>query len=255
MHGVLQALACHTWLRHFLPRSVPCPGQKVLQEVRFNAGPSGPKGGKAGAAGLEQLQGMMRDIWCCRVQRWAAAVGGRAQRSGWRLRPAAGWWMQLCCTAAVLSSPHRPPLHNPQPAPTHPHTHTHTQLREDEVFRRHPRPLANQRGDDAILECLLYFRSLGAEVGCTRCCWADGLCHLAWRACSHRRSSPIWGIAKAKLAEVSTHPGLLRCSLPAVAEPLPCAGGAGHPGQAVHIEGPGAWPALRAAKAGAGGGA
>lgn len=37
--------------------------------------------------------------------------------------------------------------------------------REDEVFRRHPRPLAHQRGDDAILECLLYFRSLGAEVG------------------------------------------------------------------------------------------
>ena len=36
--------------------------------------------------------------------------------------------------------------------------------REDECFRRHPRPLAEQRGDDAILDALLHFHSLGAKV-------------------------------------------------------------------------------------------
>ncbi|KAI7841688.1 hypothetical protein COHA_004555 [Chlorella ohadii] len=36
--------------------------------------------------------------------------------------------------------------------------------REDEVFRRHPLPLVNQRGDDAVLDCLQHFAALGAQV-------------------------------------------------------------------------------------------
>lgn len=89
--------------------------QKVLQEVRFNAGPSGPKAGKAGAAGLEQLQVMMRDIWSCRVQRWAAAVA-----RAWRRAVTDRWscWGGLrtewCRTAACQP---RMPSNAPLPRP------------------------------------------------------------------------------------------------------------------------------------------
>ncbi|KAI7845954.1 hypothetical protein COHA_000500 [Chlorella ohadii] len=36
--------------------------------------------------------------------------------------------------------------------------------REDEFYRKHAQPLRQQRGDDAILDALLYFHSLGAKV-------------------------------------------------------------------------------------------
>lgn len=32
------------------------------------------------------------------------------------------------------------------------------------MYRPHPLPLAAQRGDDALLDCLLYFTSLGAQA-------------------------------------------------------------------------------------------
>lgn len=47
--------------------------------------------------------------------------------------------------------------------------------REDEVFRRHAQPVDQQRGDDAILDALLHFSSLGAKVGCA----AAAKCRLA----------------------------------------------------------------------------
>lgn len=37
--------------------------------------------------------------------------------------------------------------------------------REDEQYRRHPRRVAEQRGDCAILDSLLHFQSLGAQAG------------------------------------------------------------------------------------------
>ncbi|KAI3436843.1 hypothetical protein D9Q98_006253 [Chlorella vulgaris] len=36
--------------------------------------------------------------------------------------------------------------------------------RDDEVYRGHPKRIANQKGDSAILDCLLYFTSLNATV-------------------------------------------------------------------------------------------
>ena len=47
--------------------------------------------------------------------------------------------------------------------------------REDECFRAHPRPVANQKGDDAILDCLLHCAGLGARVSFRSCL---GLCYL-----------------------------------------------------------------------------
>lgn len=52
------------------------------------------------------------------------------------------------------------------------------------MFRRHPLPLVNQRGDDAVLDCLQHFAALGAQASRS----ALGICSaagagLAW----HRR--------------------------------------------------------------------
>ena len=58
------------------------------------------------------------------------------------------------------------------PDTSQPHRHAIPAHSKDEVFRPHALPLGQQLGDDSIIDCLLHFNSLGAQV-CGVLCLTD----------------------------------------------------------------------------------
>lgn len=75
------------------------------------------------------------------------------------------------------------------------------------MFRRHPLSLGNQRGDDAVLDCLQHFASLGAQA-------SKGACPVPAPCCAAPSAGCCCCCCMAVQADEAASPAALRMPNP-----------------------------------------